>query len=210
MGGTRPSGAKRGITLGTATAKWASPTAHDDHPKKDWRASPGHTRKNGVPNLAYRAEVEWTETAKWMTPTSRDWKDAGPGANVPTNSLLGRQGPRTVRDGLGSSPLGPTSPPLWRTPHASGEVGTRPEELDGELGHRMYRADGTNQTVDPQVQARILMGDSRLRLNPRFVEWLQGLPIGWTEAREMPGSEVSETRSYLSRLRSLCDYYTDG
>ncbi len=40
-------------------------------------------------------------TANWATPTARDWKDNA-SADVPTNSLLGRQAPRTMKDGTES------------------------------------------------------------------------------------------------------------
>ncbi len=32
-------------------------------------------------------------------------------------------------------------------------------------------------------------------LNPRWVEWLMGFPVGWTEGVDVPRSEPSETRS---------------
>lgn len=37
----------------------------------------------------------------WGTPTTRDWKDSA-NANVPTNSLLGRQAPQIMKDGAQS------------------------------------------------------------------------------------------------------------
>ena len=39
-----------------------------------------------------------------------------------------------------------------------------------------------------------MMGNPKLRLNPRFVEWLMGLPIGWTEI---------PTAKRTDRLRAL-------
>ena len=72
----------------------------------------------------------------WATPTSRDHKDgASPSEKVATNSLLGRQAPRTPMPGQQSS-------------------------------------------------------NESLTLNPRFVEWLMGFPIGWTDLQPL------ETASY--------------
>ncbi len=176
-------------SLPKAAKTWKTPRAiYGDHPGMD-----------DADHLTGQAR------SLWMTPQSRDWKDSGPDADVPENRFLGRQAPLTVRDGLGSSPPGRTLPPLWRSPHASKDIGMRPEDLDGELGSRMYRRDGTNQTVDAQIQARILMGNSRLRLNPRFVEVLMGLPVGYSEPcpTDPTDSGPSGTRSYLSRQRSL-------
>ena len=51
-----------------------------------------------VGNPKQRLEVM---TANWATPTARDWKDNA-SADVPTNSLLGRQAPRTMKDGIES------------------------------------------------------------------------------------------------------------
>ena len=39
--------------------------------------------------------------ANWATPTTRDWKDTA-NANVPVNSLLGRQAPQIMKDGTES------------------------------------------------------------------------------------------------------------
>ena len=41
----------------------------------------------------------------------------------------------------------------------------------------------------------------RLRLNPLFVEWLMGVPIGWSNLTEKPDSRRWET--WLSRHREL-------
>ncbi len=49
-------------------------------------------------NPKQRLEVMITN---WATPTTRDWKDSA-NANVPTNSLLGRQAPRSMQNGTQS------------------------------------------------------------------------------------------------------------
>ena len=89
--------------------------------------------------------------ATWATPTSRDHKDGtNPSEAVPTNSLLGRQAPRTQTGGSESLENGQTSP--------------RP---------------------------------STKRLNPSFVEWVMGVPIGWTSLKPLA------TESYQQWLRSF-------
>lgn len=131
-------------TNGSVFSSWATPTVGDHQRALDTRASPGHTRKNGVPNLAYRAEV------LWYTPTGRDWKDGDPTANVPTRRLLGRQAPRSE---VGGDPCSSTDP------------------------------------------------TSRRRLNPAFVEWLMGFPIGWT-AFEPLATRSSHLRQPTPSARS--------
>lgn len=77
----------------------------------------------------------------WATPMTRDWKDgAATSENVPTNSILGRQAPRSMNDGSGST----------------------------------------------------------LSLNPLFVEWLMGWPIGWTDCV----SAVTASSRWLRLMRS--------
>ncbi len=62
--------------------------------------------------------------------------------------------------------------------------------------------DGSCQSANVEVNSllgrQVLQGtgkESRKSLNPRFVEWLMGLPLGWT------AFERVETASYLSRQR---------
>ncbi len=45
---------------------------------------------------------------------------------------------------------------------------------------------------------------STRRLNPDFVDWLMGLPPGWTDYAPL------ETASYLSKVRSLLRFYLGG
>ena len=125
--GTNPKTGRGDGLSKIAKEKWPTPTVGDS--------------RNAANNTAGRSEdakhhhsgnTLIDATRKWATPTSRDWKDgASPSEKVPTNSLLGRQAPRSHPKG--SKPV----------------------------------------------------------LNPRFVEHLQGLPIGWT------GSEPVEMRFYL-------------
>ena len=63
---------------------WPTPRAQE----------PGSTSENYGKGLKNTAE-------NWATPTTRDWKDSA-NANVPTNSLLGRQAPRSMKNGTES------------------------------------------------------------------------------------------------------------
>ena len=62
-------------------ANWPTPRAQE----------PGSTSENYGKGLKNTAE-------NWATPTTRDWKDTA-NANVPVNSLLGRQAPQIMKDG---------------------------------------------------------------------------------------------------------------
>ncbi len=63
-------------------ANWPIPRAQE----------PGSTSENYGKGLKNTAE-------NWATPQARDWKDTA-NANVPTKSILGRQAPRTMKDGV--------------------------------------------------------------------------------------------------------------
>ena len=111
---------------------------------RTWFTPKASADKMGQPRDQPRGDLQ-AQTVNWATPTSRDWKDGtDPSPNAPTNALLGRQAPRMMKDGDGSSTDSP-----------------RPSQ----------------------------------QLNPEFVEWLMGFPIGWT------GSGCSGTRLSLSLLR---------
>ena len=93
----------------------------------------------------------------WPTATSRDWKDGSAQScqNVPVNSLLGR----AVHQ-------------LWRTPQA------------GDGTHNHCDAPAHKRGTVPlmlTVQAQQSEGKRLGSLNPTWVEWLMGFPLGWTD-----------------------------
>ena len=107
---------KRQVGLENVARQWPTPRTSDQY-------GPGQHGEGG-PDLRTKADM-------WATPTSRDHKDgASPSEKVATNSLLGRQAPRTPMPGQQSS-------------------------------------------------------NESLTLNPRFVEWLMGFPIGWTDLQPL-------------------------
>ena len=76
----------------TAAQMWPTPTAAEGN-----RGSDTLFHGEGSPTLGGAVRA-------WATPTSRDWKDGyDPSEKAPTNSLLGRQAPRTATAGDESS-----------------------------------------------------------------------------------------------------------
>ena len=75
-----------------------------DSQKQNWptvrtsSANGASSKEVEAGNPKQRLEVMITN---WATPTTRDWKDTA-NANVPTNSLLGRQAPRSMINGTQS------------------------------------------------------------------------------------------------------------
>lgn len=149
-----------GTTLTDAAVRqWATPTASE----MDRGVCPSQLRRT-TPGLQ-------AEAMKWATPTSRDWKDgACADANVPTNSLLGRQVLRA------SGLQAPTT------------------SKDGEQSSRPGRT-----------------------LNPRFVEWLMGWPIGSSDCgysetessscKPLPRTSSSTTASTNPALRRIAEQW---
>jgi hypothetical protein len=119
-----------------------------------WRASVTPSRRHLLFRLVpWTQNTDETEFGLWPTPTSRDHKDgtARSCENVPPNGLLGR----VVH--------------LVPTPRsADGEKGIRTPE--GAAKERERRKNGEDLPSH--------VGGS---LNPTWVEWLQGYPLGWTE-----------------------------
>ena len=100
-----------------------------------------------------------------------DHKDgANPSGNVATNSLLGRQAPRTPMPGAASSQSGPTSHPQWQTPKGVG---------GGNVSRGNARSD--ELLLAGQAQA---VAPAGMRLNPAFVLWLMGFPEHWLDLPE--------------------------
>lgn len=89
-------GREGGMNLQTRATRWATPTISGNYnnAKLSYKAGDG---------LA-------TQSKRWATPIARDWKDGtNPSSEVPTNSLLGRQAPRTNVLGEKSSKNSPSS-----------------------------------------------------------------------------------------------------
>ncbi len=168
--------------LSSSAAQWATPRAEE----------------RGQYNSRDNYEALSRQAAFWMTPSARDWKDgANPSEKAPTRGLLGRQAPRSGIGGPTSSPDGPNSPPLWPTPGEGDYKGPNPSL---EKSKQRQAALGVNkQTMlrdlaprwqTPRTGAHGTPGEGKghggqpkgMRLNPRFVEWLQGLPLGWTDS----------------------------
>jgi hypothetical protein len=139
---------------GDVVGRWTTPQAHDATQKVNVRV------RSAKPYASLLREA-----VKWPTPASRDYRGEN-GAEHLTNGtgrlhldqlpnavafLFSRPAPATWPDGLRSSPHAPISRPLW-----------------GSMIASHGRA----------VSRRILKGRARRRLNPLFVGWLMGWPIG--------------------------------
>lgn len=160
-----------GTPLTIAAQLWPTPRSSPNE-NRNTKPAPSHGTTHGR-TLA-------GDAALWATPTTRDWKDGtDPSSAVPTNSLLGRQAPRSGIGGNASSPIDPNSPPLWPTPTTDEATGyLSGSKRDTWRPTLSGAATGLTPVLHNTERQRKPPG---ARLNPLFVEWLMGLPIGWTD-----------------------------
>lgn len=94
------------LNLEGAAKAWPTPAAsviNDGEPLEKWEERRQRNLAKHVNGNGHGTPLTIAAQA-WATPTSRDWKDgADPSAEVETNSLLGRQAPRSGIGGAGSS-----------------------------------------------------------------------------------------------------------
>ena len=208
---TKESGRHSGTTLTDATRGWPTPmTITGGAESQERKQELGRTESGGgdlqaaanlwqTPKGSAAGETSrsgdwkdeellWGQAKKWPTPAARDEK----GANSETHCLetgAGRkhmdQLPNFIAHGIG-----PWAKGEYPTPSAT-RYGTSQNE--GEVPHERPSA-GTPSLETWASSRQDLMttksgGESSAptptspqRLNARFVEWLMGLPIGWTEA----------------------------
>jgi hypothetical protein len=170
-----PDGSKRQIDLGAVVSLWQTPAT-------DSFRSRGSGRRD---------EMGLDQQGRnWITPNARDWKSETGSEHNTWNKTpnLSRQVYRVshqapmIPDGPTSSANGQTSRRHWYTPsgNPSGMYAEGQETMNSRTA-RLGRSEASvGCTLANQAVKTIQSGVSR-RLNPRFVEWLLGLPIGWTE-----------------------------
>ena len=139
--------------------------------------------------------IDETELSSWPTPTASDWKGRGPNSK--------QQGlPEAVKTRMG----------LWPTPRASAAMAENIVTIQARLAKgtkwgakleqavAMYptmSANGMGNTGSQQIlQRRVESGEMTEiekkgmmagrggKLNPTWVEWLMGFPIGWTDLED--------------------------
>lgn len=183
-----------GVPLAMAAKLWPSPMAADSD-----RASGTYARGNQTLAGA---------TKNWATPRANDHQPDSPGAKAIRGKLnheAARWSTPRASDGEKGSPqqrgTKGDKPPAgqaaqWATPTAR----------DWKDGANPSEGTPTNSLLGRQAPRIVIRGaqslipgdpSSLLSLNPNFVEWLMGWPLGWTSLR------CSETESYLSKQRVL-------
>ncbi|HEX8894444.1 MAG TPA: hypothetical protein VF783_14030 [Terriglobales bacterium] len=111
------------------------------------------------------------EVKMWPTPNARDWKGA------PGKGCMERGGRQSSL---------PAAIKMWPTPCASASKGSSPAALTRKDGR-----DRSNDRIDHAV-----MASDGGQLNPEWVEWLMGWPIGHTALKPL---ETDKYREWLQQ-----------
>ncbi len=164
------SGRHSGTTLTDAIQAWPTPSARDGDPKRGMtaRGSMNWARKvaRGSVNAAGLLSDDLASSAAaWATPQAHERA----------------QRPRTVDHGVQLA----NQVAEWPTPTAQ-DYGTNQGGSAGRVGpvrpslSTLARSLPVPETPTDGAESSPSGRTSRPRLNPDFVDWLMGLPIGWT------------------------------
>ena len=175
-------------TNGNASGLWQTPVADDAANRKDgkwnslgepklsaqvlkWPTPQAHDVQKGNANRVGRYGTKHGGrnlndwVAKWPTPMANDAEKRGALANDPRNGL-------------------PAAVLHFPTPTATAHKG---------WSKNHNRAD-TNDRIDYTIEREAAESGEIGRLNPTWVEWLMGWPIGWTELKPL---EMGRWREWL-------------
>lgn len=144
----------------------------------------------------------------WGTPTSRDWKDgtAESCKNTPTNKLLGREIHNVGRPGPDKNSLNGKirEQSNWPSPHANchtgaGSHGAGGDNLQTVIESKSWPTPRTSKIASPDSSGKVPRELQGKKLNPDWVEQIQGLPVGWTQLKDAK----SPAENRIDRLRLL-------
>jgi len=160
---SKTTGTRFGMTLETAIKHWPTPRVSGQEGYDTRAARKGHDMA-----MSYlESAVEYHENqANWPTPTASDHKGWSPGhkrADIPNNRLDFRVESEAHNKN-------------WPTPSANEDAAGRPEgNMQKMLGNH------------PDVR-----GQGEGTLNPLWVTWLMGLPVGWVSLAPLSIEEYQE------------------
>ena len=218
---------RNSLSLGSQASMWGTPNA------RDWKDTvntvPPSVKKGKRGKTVGMSVAEALEN--WRTPAARDWKGSGPNHKIEgtldyqTEHKL--QDPnwmtpntRDTRRGCNQRQLVHDADKMmenWQTPMASDPTkyrftGNTQASNNLEIQSRKKSTSQASHQAQTQENGKTSSENTQdspqpwknLRLNPMFVEWLMGWPLGYTELTDL---EYSEMESYhfkqLTHLKHL-------
>tara|TARA_R100000458_G_C8235233_1_gene215772 strand:+ start:166 stop:912 length:747 start_codon:yes stop_codon:yes gene_type:complete len=197
-----------GSDLPSVVDAWPTPTVNmvKGHNKEEslvFKDGKGKTckRLSRLDNAA----VHTGPGAKWLTPAAREDAACPQSQRMLTHqakefesceSPIGPQDQMKESIGKQSLPNDPTLPQRWATPVT----------LDQVAGRDVANQEKIRSTLTNADLSRKMMGETpkeKKRLNPRFVEWLMGHPIGWSSVKKIEMKDYNAWVTESSRLLEL-------
>jgi hypothetical protein len=199
---------------GCASSRTSKDTSASDSEKSSSIWASLVTRRRGEYSARLNAArlINASGSSSWPTASARDWKDSPGMSKERDGNPLGRvdQLPRAVYHHSGPVSLASPSsdgsrPASWATPKASDPQHAGPNMRDsagnyalpGQVAQWATPRNMTGGTCRNGIEHSDLNSQAGGKLNPRWVETLMGLPVGWV----MPScaSPVTpESMSYAS------------
>lgn len=161
---------------------------------------PSGDKDNPFPTLTGQAR-DWPTPSVADTEGGRAARSGERSDELLLNGMASAFSPpaRATPAGPTSSPQGPTSRRLWQTPCA--ETNNKSERAMSREGNSR-RGGGQRSPPGLEQQATGEIKPEKRRLNPAFVEWLMGWPIGWTDFA--PVEMESWWLKQLSHFENFC------
>ena len=159
------------LTAATGSGLWATPSICGNYNRKGASPTSGdglatQVRQWPTPRAAYAMgssggkdrRSDLRDTARqFPTPTARDWKDVG------QNTDCQKLAKKSRLSGVVMTYMTPTA-------QVGTKGGGRHRGRADTIGSQVAELEGMNQTTTGQ-------------LNPTWVEWLMGYPLGWTDLK---------------------------
>jgi len=200
VNGVREADGKRSLGLNTEAAMWSTPRSSANE-NRTTKHAPSHGHGHG------RTLAGDAMTANWPTPGTPRPKDNENtcGMFIPSQNQVDltnaahhffHPAPETLTDGGTSSPETPSSPRLWLMDWTKRWCACNSLALSD-----LWHPESTSAPVaNPPASLlnELLEHLPKRRLNPQFVEFLMGWPVGWTDC----ASPVTGLSLWKSRMRS--------
>lgn len=184
QGGQEGRVGRRRPCLAAAAPSWATPSAHDG-------------RRPGSDASSTQARNLKREAESWATPAARDWRSDS--SQKSSEEIYGSKGRPLARQawefGLQAHPTENAGPQSLNDDQTSPQHWQTPTVLDGVARPYTYPSGDKTKAFPTLTGQAAGWPRPKLRLNPLFVEWLMGLPLGHTDLRPVA------TQSYQAWLR---------
>jgi hypothetical protein len=159
-------GSMHSVSLGQAVQMWPTPTA------SDWKGRGPNSKQQGLPEIVKTRENLWptpTAVTRPMEGNVRAYRakiEAGEMTETEAEAILGK----SVWEAQGKIPE------MWPTP-------THGKLAGGSGAFQQIQDKYENNEITLEEKKAMQAGNGG-RLNPTWVEWLMGFPLGWTDLED--------------------------